>query len=159
MSCEERPYTVPARKLMDICKAYRQRSGLNYTGWAKAYPLGRHALVCLRLPSGMNFKLSKNMQGDWRFLFLKTVCVDLDWSHRLCSMANQDVALLLNGMLLEWLMASYVVVSTVWYIGCRQRLKTHKWVGDLTQVYCAPKGVLELNRPITMTRMNWLSLL
>ncbi len=143
--CDVGRITVPARKLMDICKSLSDGAVIEFSldDQKAVIRSGRSRFSLSTLPADI-FPNIKDMQGDL------TVFVAQSSVRRLIdltgfAMANQDVRYYLNGMLFEVADGQLRVVATDGH-----RLSTAvedaQVNGDLVQIIVPRKGVLELNR-------------
>ncbi|SBS24922.1 DNA polymerase III subunit beta [Marinomonas spartinae] len=143
--CEEGCITVPARKLMDICKSLPDSAVIEFTldDQKAVIRSGRSRFSLSTLPAD-EFPNIKDMQGEL------TVSVAQNKVRRLIertgfAMANQDVRYYLNGMLFEVADGQLRAVSTDGH-RLATAVEDAQVSGDLTQVIVPRKGVLELNR-------------
>jgi DNA polymerase-3 subunit beta len=138
--------TVPARKLMDICKALPDDATIKFELDDNKALLrqGRSRFSLSTLPAG-DFPVVEESPSDLNFSMSQKVLKQMLDSTSF-AMAQQDVRYYLNGLLLE-LAADYVrVVATD---GHRLAMNTHKMATGAkgkTQVIIPRKGILELGR-------------
>ncbi|OUR64447.1 DNA polymerase III subunit beta, partial [Marinomonas sp. 42_23_T18] len=143
--CQEGRITVPARKLMDICKSLPDSAVIELTvdDTRAVIRSGRSRFTLSTLPAD-EFPNIQDMQGDL------SVVVAQNSVRRLIertgfAMANQDVRYYLNGMLFEVADGQLRVVATDGH-RLATAIEDAQVSGDLTQVIVPRKGVLELNR-------------
>ncbi|EAQ65139.1 DNA polymerase III, beta chain [Marinomonas sp. MED121] len=148
--CQEGRITVPARKLMDICKSLPDSAviELSVDDTRAIIRSGRSRFTLSTLPAD-EFPNIQDMQGDL------SVVVAQNSVRRLIertgfAMANQDVRYYLNGMLFEVADGQLRVVSTDGH-RLATAIEDAQVSGDLTQVIVPRKGVLELNRLLSDT--------
>jgi DNA polymerase-3 subunit beta len=139
--------TVPARKLMDICKSLPDDATLKFeVDDSKAViRFGRSRFSLATLPAN-DFPSVEESQGTLRFSMPQKVLKAMIDSTAF-AMAQQDVRYYLNGLLMEVNADSLRVVATD---GHRLALHTEKFniadVSGKTQVIIPRKGILELSR-------------
>jgi DNA polymerase-3 subunit beta len=143
--CQEGRITVPARKLMDICKSLPDSAVIEFSvdDTRAVIRSGRSRFTLSTLPAD-EFPNIQDMQGDL------SVVVAQNSVRRLIertgfAMANQDVRYYLNGMLFEVADGQLRVVATDGH-RLATAIEDAQVSGDLTQVIVPRKGVLELNR-------------
>ena len=148
--CQEGRITVPARKLMDICKSLPDSAviELSVDDTRAVIRSGRSRFTLSTLPAD-EFPNIQDMQGDL------SVVVAQNSVRRLIertgfAMANQDVRYYLNGMLFEVADGQLRVVATDGH-RLATAIEDAQVSGDLTQVIVPRKGVLELNRLLSDT--------
>lgn len=148
--CQEGRITVPARKLMDICKSLPDSAVIEFTvdDTRAVIRSGRSRFTLSTLPAD-EFPNIQDMQGDL------SVVVAQNSVRRLIertgfAMANQDVRYYLNGMLFEVADGQLRVVATDGH-RLATAIEDAQVSGDLTQVIVPRKGVLELNRLLSDT--------
>ncbi|ETI59771.1 DNA polymerase III subunit beta [Marinomonas profundimaris] len=148
--CEEGRITVPARKLMDICKSLPDSAVIEFTLDEQKAVIrsGRSRFSLSTLPAD-EFPNIQDMQGDL------TVSISQNSVRRLIdrtgfAMANQDVRYYLNGMLLEVADGQLRVVATDGH-RLATAVEDAQVSGDVAQVIVPRKGVLELNRLLNDT--------
>ena len=98
---EDGKVTIPAKKLLDICKSLPEDSVLTFESDADAIKIssGRSKYSLVTLPA-TDFPNIEEWQGDVEFSIAKSELLRLIESTHF-SMANQDVRYYLNGMSLE----------------------------------------------------------
>lgn len=98
---EDSKITIPARKLLDICKSLPENSMINFSTDAETIKLssGRSKYSLSTLPA-IDFPNIEEWKGDVEFKLLKSQFLRLIESTHF-SMANQDVRYYLNGMSIE----------------------------------------------------------
>ena len=148
--CEDGRITVPARKLMDICKSLPDSAVIEFTldGVKATIRSGRSRFTLSTLPAD-EFPNIQDMQGDL------TVIIPQSNVRRLIdktgfAMANQDVRYYLNGMLFEVADGQLRAVATDGH-RLATAIEDAQVSGDMTQVIVPRKGVLELNRLLSDT--------
>jgi len=138
--------TVPARKLLDICRALPSQAMIEFREEkGKAIiKSGRSRFTLLAMPAG-DFPSLETSQWEWAFTLPQSVLRRLLEKTQFC-MAQQDVRYYLNGLLLEVSGARLRAVATD---GHRMALSevalTQAFVGE-RQGIIPRKGVLELVR-------------
>lgn len=151
-STQEEPITVPARKLLDICKNIDQQAKIELLTESNQIIVktGKSRFVLSTLPADdfplvndLNQEHSFNIsQGELKFLLDKSAF----------AMAQQDVRYYLNGLLLE-LDGKYVrTVATDGHrlAFCQIENKTNEVI-DVQQVIVPRKGIMELLKLLTST--------
>lgn len=137
--------TVPARKLLDICKSLPDQSVIEFsTDGAKAQvKAGRSRFVLATLPAD-DFPNVEESEADLNFT-MKAEDLKAQFDQTSFAMAQQDVRYYLNGMLLE---VTQGVVRTVATDGHRLAMSdsTADVACDKKQVIVPRKGVIELQR-------------
>tara|TARA_R110001599_G_scaffold8651_16_gene42191 strand:+ start:4881 stop:5987 length:1107 start_codon:yes stop_codon:yes gene_type:complete len=138
--------TVPARKLVDICKSLPEGSEIQFTveDGKVTVRSGRSRFTLSTLPArefpaveeGVGTHRFTVKQGQLRRLIDRTAF----------AMAQQDVRYYLNGMLLELKGGRLRVVATDGHRLAMCTLPSHVPVDEDTQVILPRKGVLELSR-------------
>jgi DNA polymerase III, beta subunit len=144
--------TVPARKLMDICKSLPDDATLKFEldDGKAVIRFGRSRFSLATLPAN-DFPSVEESQGTLSFSIpqklLKTMIDSTAFA-----MAQQDVRYYLNGLLMEVNVDSLRVVATD---GHRLALHTEKFsipgITGKTQVIIPRKGILELARLLSDT--------
>jgi DNA polymerase III subunit beta len=138
--------TVPARKLVDICKSLPEGSDIQFTVEDSKVTVrsGRSRFTLSTLPArdfpaveeGVGAHQFTIKQGQLRRLIDRTAF----------AMAQQDVRYYLNGMLLELKAGRLRLVATDGHRLAMCTLASPVPVGEDTQVILPRKGVLELSR-------------
>lgn len=143
--CEEGRITVPARKMMDICKSLPDGAviELSVDGQKAVIRSGRSRFSLSTLPAE-EFPNIQDMQGDLEVVIPQASVRKLI-DRTGFAMANQDVRFYLNGMLFEVADGQLRVVATDGH-RLATAIEDAQVSGDLTQVIVPRKGVLELNR-------------
>lgn len=148
--CEEGQITVPARKLMDICKSLPDSALIEFSlDDVKAIiRSGRSRFTLSTLPAE-EFPNIQDMQGNL------SVAIAQNSVRRLIektgfAMANQDVRYYLNGMLFEVADGQLRVVATDGH-RLATAIEDAQVSGEITQVIVPRKGVLELSRLLNDT--------
>lgn len=148
--CEEGSITVPARKLMDICKSLPDSAVIEFTLDAnKATIRSGRSRFTLSTLLAHEFPNIQDMQGEL------SVIIPQNSIRRLIektgfAMANQDVRYYLNGMLFEVADGQLRAVATDGH-RLATAIEDAQVSGDITQVIIPRKGVLELNRLLSDT--------
>jgi len=142
--------TVPARKLLDICKSLPDQSVIEFsTDGAKAQvKAGRSRFVLATLPAD-DFPNVEESEADLNFT-MKAEDLKNQFDQTSFAMAQQDVRYYLNGMLME---VTQGVVRTVATDGHRLAMSdsTADVACDKKQVIVPRKGVIELQRLLSET--------
>jgi DNA polymerase-3 subunit beta len=138
--------TIPARKLLDICKALPESSIIKFTIEENRVSLnsGRSRFTLATLPASefpsldeiavqQSFRLS---QKQFKGLFDKTSF----------AMAQQDVRYYLNGILMEISPAAIKLVATDGHRLALSQVKMESGASDERQIIVPRKAVLELSR-------------
>ena len=148
--CEEGRITVPARKLMDICKSLPDSALIEFTldDLKATIRSGRSRFTLSTLPAD-EFPNIQDMQGEL------SVVIAQNNVRRLIektgfAMANQDVRYYLNGMLFEVADGQLRAVATDGH-RLATAIEDAQVSGNVTQVIVPRKGVLELNRLLSDT--------
>lgn len=143
--CQEGRITVPARKLMDICKSLPDSAviELSIDDTRAVIRSGRSRFTLSTLPAD-EFPNIQDMQGDLSVVVAQNSVRKLIEKTGF-AMANQDVRYYLNGMLFEVADGQLRVVATDGH-RLATAIEDAQVSGDLTQVIVPRKGVLELNR-------------
>ena len=148
--CQEGRITVPARKLMDICKSLPDSAviELSVDDTRAVIRSGRSRFTLSTLPAD-EFPNIQDMQGDLSVVVAQNSVRKLIEKTGF-AMANQDVRYYLNGMLFEVADGQLRVVATDGH-RLATAIEDAQVSGDLTQVIVPRKGVLELNRLLSDT--------
>ena len=137
--------TVPARKLLDICKSLPEGSVLEFSSEQQRALLksGRSRFTLATLPASEFPNIEDKLLGDTFDLVQGDLKRLLDYT--MFAMAQQDVRYYLNGMLWEMQGKDFRVVATD---GHRLAMATLENVVscESRQVILPRKGVIELNR-------------
>jgi DNA polymerase-3 subunit beta len=143
---EEGSVTVPAKKLLDICRGLSEGAEIKLAqdGEKVIVRSGRSRYTLSSLPAS-DFPNLEDWQGEVQFTIAQTALKELiDSTH--FAMANQDVRYYLNGMLFE---TDENILRSVATDGHRLALCT-KTLDDVNlankQVIVPRKGVLEIQR-------------
>ncbi len=143
--CEEGRVTVPARKLVDICKSLPDSAVIEFLlDDQKAVIRSGRSRFSLSTLAAEDFPNIQDMQGDLSVIVPQSSVRSLI-ERTGFAMANQDVRYYLNGMLLEVADGQLRVVATDGH-RLATAIEDAQVTGDLTQVIMHRKGVLELNR-------------
>jgi DNA polymerase-3 subunit beta len=138
--------TVPARKLMDICRELPEKAEIELTlsGQKMSIKAGRFRSTLSTLPAADFPAVDKSMAELSIDMDAKSLKRILD--RTAFAMAQQDVRYFLNGMLIE-LGGSYVrTVATDGHRLAMSTLSLSSPIADSRQVILPRKGVLELQR-------------
>ena len=137
--------TVPARKLLDICKSLPNHSMIDFSSEQQRVVVksGRSRFTLSTLPASEFPNIEDNLSGQAFDLLQGDLKRVLD--HTMFAMAQQDVRYYLNGMLWEMQDNNFKVVATD---GHRLAMATLEDVAhcDGRQVILPRKGVIELVR-------------
>jgi DNA polymerase-3 subunit beta len=146
LESESGEVTVPARKLMDICRELPEKSQIELTlsGQKVSIKAGRFRSTLSTLPATDFPSVDKSMAELSIDIDAKALKRILD--RTAFAMAQQDVRYFLNGMLIE-LGGSYVrTVATDGHRLAMSTLVLENPIVDSRQVILPRKGVLELQR-------------
>ncbi|MFT5793830.1 MAG: DNA polymerase-3 subunit beta [Candidatus Pseudothioglobus sp.] len=146
LESENGEITVPARKLMDICRELPEKAEIELTlsGQKMSIKAGRFRSTLSTLPAADFPAVDKSMAELSIDMDAKSLKRILD--RTAFAMAQQDVRYFLNGMLIE-LGGSYVrTVATDGHRLAMSTLSLSSPIADSRQVILPRKGVLELQR-------------
>ena len=146
LESENGEITVPARKLMDICRELPEKAEIELTlsGQKMSIKAGRFRSTLSTLPAADFPAVDKSMAELSIDMDAKSLKRILD--RTAFAMAQQDVRYFLNGMLIE-LGGSYVrTVATDGHRLAMSTLLLSSPIADSRQVILPRKGVLELQR-------------
>ncbi len=151
-SAEKKEFTVPARKLLDICKALPEGSNLEVQVEKDQIILksGKSRFTLATLPAkdfpSTEIKESNNeLQIDQ--LDLKELLEETQFA-----MAQQDVRYYLNGLLLEVSTNKLKAVATDGHRLALKELDVEHKIKEKLQVIVPRKGVLELSRLLSVKK-------
>lgn len=138
--------TVPARKLMDICRSLPDGAEINFSeeGGRVLVTSGRSRFTLSSLPAN-EFPSVDDGPGKREFVINQAELKQLI-SHTSFAMAQQDVRYYLNGMLLEVGENRARVVATDGHRLAMMDVQVPSLDGELTQAILPRKGVIELSR-------------
>ena len=138
--------TVPARKLLDICKSLPEDSMINFQLDEEVIKLstGRSKYSLLTLPA-VDFPNIEEWRGDVGFKLLKSELLRLIESTHF-SMANQDVRYYLNGMSIETENNEIRSVATDGHRLAICKISNDSLSLPSRQVIVPRKGILEIIR-------------
>jgi DNA polymerase-3 subunit beta len=152
--------TVPARKLMDICRSLPDQSELTLVLDQHKLKLssGRSRFTLSTLPAN-DFPASNNDGQQSEALSFSVATEDLRYliNRTAFAMAHQDVRYYLNGMLFELTTDHLRSVATDGHrlATCQVEAKIHQgFTEELSKVILPRKGVLELARLINETETD-----
>ncbi|MBL4711595.1 MAG: DNA polymerase III subunit beta [Gammaproteobacteria bacterium] len=138
--------TVPARKLLDICKSLPNESQITFSVKAKKALVtsGRNRFTLTTLPA-KDFPALDAINSIYEFEITQEKLHDII-DKTAFAMAQQDVRYYLNGLMLE-ISANYLrAVATDDHRLAYCEKETHADIADIKQVILPRKGVLELVR-------------
>lgn len=138
--------TVPARKLLDICKSLPNEALINFTvkDQKALVQSGRSRFSLATLPAN-DFPALDNINGIHEFEISQKTLSDLI-DKTAFAMAQQDVRYYLNGLMLE-ISSNYLrAVATDGHRLAYCEKETNADIADIKQVILPRKGVLELVR-------------
>jgi DNA polymerase-3 subunit beta len=143
---EDGRITVPARKLLDICKSLPENSMLTFESDADVIKLstGRSKYSLSTLPA-TDFPNIEDWRGDVEFDLLKSELLRLIESTHF-SMANQDVRYYLNGMSIETENNEIRSVATDGHRLAICKISNDALALPARQVIVPRKGILEIIR-------------
>ncbi|WDE11921.1 DNA polymerase III subunit beta [Thalassomonas haliotis] len=146
---EDGQVTVPARKLLDICKSLPENSMLTFSSDQDAIRLstGRSKYSLSTLPA-TDFPNIEEWKGDVEFKLLKSELLRLIESTHF-SMANQDVRYYLNGMSIETENNEIRSVATDGHRLAICKIANDSLALPARQVIVPRKGILEIIRLLT----------
>ena len=138
--------TIPARKLLDICKSLPEGSMLNFNAEDDSVKLssGRSKYSLSTLPAS-DFPNIEEWKGDVEFKILKSELLRLIESTHF-SMANQDVRYYLNGMSIETEGCEIRSVATDGHRLAICKITNESLALPARQVIVPRKGILEIIR-------------
>lgn len=138
--------TIPARKLLDICKSLPENSMINFSADSDSVKLssGRSRYSLSTLPAS-DFPNIEEWKGDVEFRLLKTDLLRLIESTHF-SMANQDVRYYLNGMSIESEGNEIRSVATDGHRLAICKISNESLSLPARQVIVPRKGILEIIR-------------
>lgn len=138
--------TVPARKLVDICKSLPEGSDIEFTSAEGKVTVksGRSRFTLSTLPA-REFPNVEDSMGTHQFTVKQGQLKRLI-DRTSFAMAQQDVRYYLNGMLWELEAKKIRVVATDGHRLAMCTLATELNIADATQVILPRKGVIELSR-------------
>ena len=146
---DEREFTVPARKLLDICKALPDTSVLEFTVEKDQAIIksGKSRFTLATLPA-KDFPSTEISESVIEFDIAQTELKSL-LEDTMFAMAQQDVRYYLNGMLLEVGGNTLKAVATDGHRLALKEIKQETGAKELKQVIIPRKGVMELARLLT----------
>ena len=138
--------TVPARKLLDICKSLSDEALINFTVTDNKALIqsGRSRFSLATLPAN-NFPSLDAINSIYEFEIQQKILRDLI-DKTAFAMAQQDVRYYLNGLMLEISSNSLRAVATDGHRLAYCEKQTNADIADIKQVILPRKGVLELIR-------------
>ena len=138
--------TIPAKKLLDICKSLPEDSTLTFDlqGEAVIISTGRSRYSLSTLPA-TDFPNIEQWQGDVEFKIMKSELLRLIESTHF-SMANQDVRYYLNGMSIETEGSEIRSVATDGHRLAICKISNENLALPARQVIVPRKGILEIIR-------------
>ena len=138
--------TVPARKLLDICKSLPNESLINFTVKDSKVLVqsGRSRFTLATLPAN-NFPALDSIKSVYEFEILQKTLRDII-DKTAFAMAQQDVRYYLNGLMLEVSTNNLRAVATDGHRLAYCEKETNVEISDIKQVILPRKGVLELLR-------------
>jgi DNA polymerase-3 subunit beta len=138
--------TVPARKLMDICRALPEGAEITLRQDKERFLVlaGRSRFTLSTLPAG-DFPAMEGSSGEERIELEQAQLKDL-LDRTAFAMAHQDVRYYLNGLLLEVRPDRLVAVATDGHRLAKVELELDSDVGEGLQIIVPRKTVLELGR-------------
>lgn len=146
---DEGKLTIPARKLLDICKSLPENSLITFTAQDDTVKLctGRSRYSLSTLPFS-DFPNIEEWKGDVEFKLLKSELLRLIESTHF-SMANQDVRYYLNGMSIESEGSEIRSVATDGHRLAICKIANDSLALPARQVIVPRKGILEIIRLLT----------
>ena len=138
--------TVPARKLLDICKSLPNEANINFTvkDNKALVQSGRSRFSLATLPAN-DFPALDAINSVYEFEITQTTLRDII-DKTAFSMAQQDVRYYLNGLMLEVSSNNLRAVATDGHRLAYCEKETSADISDIKQVILPRKGVLELVR-------------
>lgn len=138
--------TIPARKLLDICKSLPDSAMINFEQIGESINIssGRSLYTLATLPAA-DFPNIEQWQGDVEFTLKKSQLLRLIESTHF-SMANQDVRYYLNGMSIETENNEIRSVATDGHRLAICKIETDNLTLPARQVIVPRKGILEIIR-------------
>ena len=148
---EERGFTVPARKLLDICRALPEESVLEFSVEKEQVTIksGRSRFTLTTL-SAKDFPATETSEPTVDFEINQDEFKELI-EDTMFAMAQQDVRYYLNGMLLEINGHSLKAVATDGHRLALKEIKHETGAKETAQIIVPRKGVLELARLLSNT--------
>lgn len=146
LSAENGDITVPARKLMDICRSLPDGAEITLSEESGRVQItsGRSRFTLSSLPAN-EFPSVDDGPGQREFAIAQSDLKQLI-SHTSFAMAQQDVRYYLNGMLWEAGKQRLRVVATDGHRLAMMNVAVSSLDGEVTQVILPRKGVIELSR-------------
>jgi DNA polymerase-3 subunit beta len=143
--------TVPARKLLDICKALPNEALINFTVKDNKALLqsGRSRFSLATLPAN-DFPALEGINSVYEFDITQATLRDII-EKTAFAMAQQDVRYYLNGLMLEVSSNNLRAVATDGHRLAYCEKQTDADIADIKQVILPRKGVLELVRLLNDT--------
>jgi len=138
--------TVPARKLLDICKALPDDSkiGLSFNKDRVLVKSGKSKFTLATLPAN-EYPLTEALESNSKISLPQKEFRAL-LEDTMFSMAQQDVRYYLNGLLLELEKNSLRAVATDGHRLALKEIKVETGIGEAQQIIIPRKGVIELIR-------------
>lgn len=151
---EDGGITIPARKLLDICKSLPDQSVLSFEldGETIRICTGRSKYSLSTLPAA-DFPNIEEWKGDVEFNILKSELLRLIESTHF-SMANQDVRYYLNGMSIESEGNEIRSVATDGHRLAICKIQNESFALPARQVIVPRKGILEIIRLLAPVEEN-----
>ncbi len=146
--------TIPARKLMDICKNLPDQANLNIqlSGEKLIIKVGRSRFTLSTLPA-TDFPSVKEEEWQLSFLVPRTALIEMI-ERTSMAMAQQDVRYYLNGMLLEIDKNKLKAIATDGHRLASHQSKSNIDTKDFKQIIIPRKGALELGRMINAEKAD-----
>jgi DNA polymerase-3 subunit beta len=138
--------TLPARKLLDICKALPENSKLNFAVEKDKAVLkaGRSRFTLATLPAG-DFPGVESIKEALTFVLTQQQLKDLI-DHTAFAMAQQDVRYFLNGLLIELSQGKVRAVATDGHRLAMSDRQADVSIEEVRQAIIPRKGITELSR-------------
>ena len=151
---EDGKITIPARKLLDICKSLPEDSMLSFESNNEAIIIstGRSKYSLATLPA-VDFPNIEEWKGDVEFQIFKSDLLRLIESTHF-SMANQDVRYYLNGMSIETEGNEIRSVATDGHRLAICKISSNELTLPSRQVIVPRKGILEIIRLLDPVEEN-----
>ena len=146
--------TVPARKLLDICKSLPNESLINFSVKdAKALVQSGRSRFTLATLAASDFPALDAINSVYEFEITQNTLRDII-DKTAFAMAQQDVRYYLNGLMLEVSANNLRAVATDGHRLAYCEKETNADISDIKQVILPRKGVLELVRLLADTDEN-----
>lgn len=149
--CEDFAITIPARKLLDICKALPENSDINFAIEEHSIRLtSARTRFTLSTLAAKDFPRIDEIETSIQFEIPQNVLKNL-FDKTAFAMAQQDVRYYLNGLLLELKKDAIKLVATDGHRLALSEYASALNISSDKQVIIPRKGVMEMARLLTAT--------